>query len=369
MSATPRITSVPTVEKLFGAKTKQLARFCEEPAWTAYNPSICYTEEHGYLVLLRSSNGWLRDHRPEWQTKIGEELSTPDSFEEPGQWYQNAYIDAVLGTEKLFRNRMFIAKLNPATLTLGKIQEVDLTKAYENFHVDLFRGIEDGRLYHDGKNLRISATIYESGKISVARVCNLTLDMSSGTPIAGDIEMFDSPVDAETVEKNWMPIHKTSLIDPNSVDYDYIYNSGETYTIEGRQVNHIGGMELPVRGGSQLIGLENGTMLAVIHQTVFAESYRSANIAEPPIFRRKYIHRFMQYDSEGHILRTTDMFNFLNKSIEFAAGIALHDNKVLVTFGALDSSAHIASIPLKNILSALRVPNVAVLAKPRGLKN
>jgi hypothetical protein len=76
----------------------------------------------------------------------------------------------------------------------------------------------------------------------------------------------------------------------------------------------------------------------------------------------------MQYDSDGRIMRTTDMFNFINKSIEFAAGLAIHDNKVFVTFGALDSSAHISSIPLKNILSALRVPNVAVLTQPRGLK-
>jgi predicted GH43/DUF377 family glycosyl hydrolase len=66
----------------------------------------------------------------------------------------------------------------------------------------------------------------------------------------------------------------------------------------------------------------------------------------------------MQYDEQGKILKTTDMFNFINKSVEFAAGLAIYNDKVLVSFGALDSSAHIASIPLKNILSALRPLNL-----------
>ena len=350
--------SVPNVSDLFGAKVKQIARFCDEPEWSAYNPSICYTEEHGYLVLLRSSNGWLRDHRLEWQPELGEELTTGDSYETPGEWYQASYINSVLGTEGKFRNRMFIGTLNPSTLTLSKIKEVDLTESYETFPVELFRGIEDGRLYHDGNTLRISATIWESGKIPVARICSLPLDMSSGKPKGGEIQMFNSPIDTDTVEKNWMPVHRTSLFNEKDVAFDYLYDSGKTYTIEGQQLTEVGGPTPKVRGGGQLIGLENGTMLGIIHQTVSAEYIRFANLTQEPLFRRRYVHRFMQYDEQGQILKTTDMFNFINKSIEFAAGLATYNDKVLVSFGALDSSSHIASIPLKNILSALRPLNI-----------
>ena len=351
--------SVPNVSDLFGAKVKQIARFCEEPEWTAYNPSICYTEEYGYLVLLRSSNGWLRDHRSECQPELGEELTTQDSYENPGEWYQQSYINSVLGSEGKFRNRMFIGTLNPSTLTLSKIKEVDLTQAYKNFHVDLFRGIEDGRLYHDGNTLRISATIWESGKIPVARICNLPLDMSSGNPVAGDIEMFDSPVDEDTVEKNWMPVHRTSLYNEKDIAFDYIYNPGQTYNIETRELTNVGGpTPSRVRGGGQLIGLENGTMLGIIHQCVSAEYIRFANLSQEPLFRRRYVHRFMQYNEQGQILKTTDMFNFINKSVEFAGGLSIYNDKVLVSFGALDSSSHIASIPLKKILSALRPLNL-----------
>ena len=351
--------SVPNVSDLFGAKVKQIARFCEEPEWTAYNPSICYTEEHGYLVLLRSSNGWLRDHRLEWQPELGEELTTQDSYENPGEWYQQSYINSVLGSEGKFRNRMFIGTLNPSTLTLSKIKEVDLTESYETFPVELFRGIEDGRLYHDGNTLRISATIWESGKIPVARICNLPLDMSSGNPKGGEIELFNSPIDTDTVEKNWMPDHRTSLYNEKDIAFDYIYNPGQTYNIETRELTNVGGpTPSRVRGGGQLIGLENGTMLGIIHQCVSAEYIRFANLSQEPLFRRRYVHRFMQYNEQGQILKTTDMFNFINKSVEFAGGLSTYNDKVLVSFGALDSSSHIASIPLKKILSALRPLNI-----------
>jgi hypothetical protein len=351
-------TSVPTAGDLFDAKTKQLARFCEEPAWSAYNPSICYTEEHGYLVLLRSSNGWLRDHRPEWQVETGDELTTEDSYETPGEWYQASYIDSVLGTEKYFRNRMFLASLNTKTLNLSYLKEIDLTQAYAQAPAKLIRGIEDGRLYYDGETLRISATVFEIGHINVARICSVELDLSGDTPRGVSFEMFDSPVNEDTVEKNWMPVHKSSIFNPDDVTFDYLYSSGKTYTIKDRSIKEVGGPAPSVRGGSQLIGLENGTMLGIVHQCVSAEYIRFANLSKEALFRRRYVHRFMQYDEKGRIIKVSDMFNFLNKSVEFAGGMAIHENKLLVSFGALDSSAHIASIPLKNVLANLRPPRL-----------
>jgi predicted GH43/DUF377 family glycosyl hydrolase len=352
------IKPIPTATELLGAKVTQLARFCDEPVWSAFNPSICYTEEHGYLVLLRSSNGILRDHREEWQANVGEELNTDDSFLTPSEWYKEAYTSPEWGSELKYHNKMFIAKLNPRALTISDIKEIDLSGVYAQFDFECKRGIEDGRLYFDGKDLRISATFFEPhGYLKVTRICNLKLNLSEDTPKGVDLEIFDSPTgDDQLVEKNWMPVDRGTLFNPKDVNFDYLYKSGETFNIDGRIRTFVGGPELKVSGGSQLIGLENGTMLGIIHQVVSQETIRFANITKPPLFRRRYSHRFMQYDEQGRIIKVTDMFTLMNKSIEFAAGIAMHDNKVLVTFGALDSSAHIASIPLKNILSNLRLP-------------
>ena len=168
--------------------------------------------------------------------------------------------------------------------------------------------------------------------------------------------LFRSPRGENIVEKNWMPVQKPSLF--TAVDFDFLYDSGFTYSTETNEITEVDGPKLPVRGGSQLVGLENGTMLAITHQTITSDYMRFANIQKPPIMRRRYVHRFIQYSSNGEILKVTDMFNFLNKSIEFASGLAIKDGKLLVTFGALDSSAHIASFPLKKVLSALRPPKI-----------
>lgn len=346
---------------MFGAKVKQLARYTEETDWTAYNPSICYTEEHGYLITLRSSNGFLKDHREEWQAPLGEELNTPDCFEEPSQWYQSAYINAQYGSEKLFRNRLFIANFNPKTQNISFLREVDLTEAYEKAPFKIKRGIEDARLFHDGKTLKISAVLAEIDAVDCARICEIELDVDDTSARGVSFKFFDSPVSEDTVEKNWMPVHRTSLVNSDEVTFDYIYAPTKTYTTEDNKLHDVGGFgeDYPIRGGSQLIGLENGTMLAIIHQCVTVDVIRFASITKPSLFRRRYTHRFVQYNSDGQIIQVTDKFNFLNKSIEFAAGMAIKDNKVLITFGALDSSAHLASIPLKNILSALRPPVIS----------
>jgi hypothetical protein len=268
------------------------------------------------------------------------------------------YTSPEWGSDLKYKNKMFLAKLNTKTMTLFDLKEIDLSEAYAQAPVEVKRGVEDGRLYFDGKDLRISATFFESpAYLGVTRICSMKLDILDDTPKATTLDIFDTPTgDPGVVEKNWMPVNRSGLYNPNDIKFDYIYNSGYTFNIDGRLTNHVGGPELKVRGGSQLVGLENGTMLAVIHHTVSDERIRFANITKPSLYRRRYSHRFIQYDEQGRILKVTDMFTFLNKSVEFASGITIHNDKVLVTFGALDSSSHVASIPLKKILSALRLP-------------
>jgi hypothetical protein len=352
------LKSIPTITEIFGGKVSQLARYCDEPIWTAFNPSVCYTEEHGYLVLIRSTNGGLKDHRPEWQTELGEELTSPDTYNTPSEYYVDVFVDGKYGSEVMYRNRMFIANLNPNTLKLSKIREVDLSEAYDKAPYAVVRGVEDGRLHHASDGLRISATFYEPNKSPAVQMCSMKLDLSGKTPKATSLDIFESPKGRTINEKNWMPVDRLSLYNPNDVSFDYWYQSTETFNIESKKLNNSGGHQLPVSGSSQLVGLENGTLLGIIHQRDLSQKMRFTDITKPAINRRCYSHRFLQFDEQGRILKVTDKFNFLNKSVEFASGIAIHEKNVLVTFGALDSSAHITSVPLKNILSSLRPPKI-----------
>jgi hypothetical protein len=352
------LRSIPTVSEMLGGKIAQLARFCDEPIWTAFNPSVCYTEEHGYLVLLRSTNGGLKDHRPEWNRPIGEELTSPDTYNTPSEYYVDVFVDGTYGSEKLYRNRMFIANLNPTTLKLSKIREVDLSEVYATVPYPVTYGIEDGRIYNAQDGLRISATFYDPKNSPITKICSLKLDLTGKTPKATSLDIFDSPKGPDINEKNWMPVDRLSLYNSDDITFDYWYRSTELYNIESKEIINVGGPDLPISGSSQLVGLENGTMLGIIHQKDLVQKMRFIQITKPTVHRRCYSHRFVQFDEQGRVLKVTDKFNFLNKSIEFASGIAIHENNVLVTFGALDSSAHIASVPLKNILSSLRLPKI-----------
>ena len=353
---------LPSADELFDGKTRMLARYSDSPGWCAFNPSIYLTPNDGYVVLLRSSNGILEDHRDSHRTAIGSELESPDSYAEPNEWNMNAKILALWEGSPQYHNRMFLAKFDPKKLLLGSLHEIDMTKTHEAAPFPIKRGIEDGRLYHDGESLRISATAFENRFVRYARICNFELNIDSlDKPFATGFEMFDSPKGEHTVEKNWMPVAKSLMMSHERPEFDYLYDCGYTYTIKGNKLTKVGGYELPLRGGSQLIPVydkQDVTYLAVVHQLVSADFMRFSNIKMSPLMKRRYAHRFVRYSAKGEIIEITDAFSFLNKSIEFASGLAINEDKVFVTFGALDSSAHVSSLSLDKVLSALRLPKV-----------
>ena len=355
------VKPIPTADELFDGKTRMLARYSDSTGWNAFNPSITYSQDYGFIVLLRSANGYLEDHRKEFQTAIGAELESNDSYLEPNEWQVSAKLTALWDGQPRYRNRMYLAKLDARKLLLGSMHEVDLSATEAAAPVQIKRGIEDGRLYHDGDGLRISATAFETHHIPYARICNFELNLPSfEKPATSGFELFESPRGTDIVEKNWMPVEKAFIPEKSRPKFDYIYDCGFTYTIATNEIKDVGGFKLPLRGGSQLIPMEDGTFLAVMHQVVTQEYMRFTDINKSPLMKRRYAHRFVQFSAKGQIVKVSDPFNFINKSIEFASGIAQHEDRLFVTFGALDSSAHISSLSLELVLASLRRPRVSV---------
>ncbi len=339
-----------------------MARFTDSTGWSAFNPSITFSSEHGYLVLLRSANFMLEDHRPERATALGREVDdSPDCYEDPNEWNGLGKPTALWNGSTHFRNRMFLAKLDVKKLILGSIHEIDLSQSEAVAPVKIKRGIEDGRLYHDGESLRISATAFENYFIPYARICNVELHVPSiDKAYTTGFDLFESPKGTDNVEKNWMPVEKGLLPADKRPSWDYVYDSKNVFSIGSRSVQKVGGYDLPLRGGSQLLPLDDGTFLAVVHQAIESSFMRFPSITNPVLVRRRYGHRFVQYSADGELLCVTDPFNFLNKSIEFAAGMAFNGDKVLVTFGALDCAAYVAEFDLDEVLASLRRPRVSV---------
>ncbi len=74
--------------------------------------------------------------------------------------------------------------------------------------------------------------------------------------------------------------------------------------------------------------------------------------------KRVYEHRFVMFDeSEWSIRAVSPPFAFREtQAIEFAAGLAVDDGRVLVTFGVRDAEAWMADLALCDVLGLMGAP-------------
>lgn len=353
-------SSIPSADVLFDGKTRMLARHSDSTGWSAFNPSITSTPDLGYVVLIRSANAYMQDHREERRTPYGEELSGPDSLSDPNEWEGWGTYTSLWQGKPKYRNKMFLAKFDPKKLSLGLMHEIDYSATESVAPAPLTRGLEDGRLYYDGEHLRISCTAFEPEQPPhAARIANVRLDVPSfDKPAISGFELFPTRDAVDRPEKNWMPVEKGMIPEDERPSWDYIYQTSMTFTIDGHKIENVGGYQLPLRGGSQLVRTPEGTYLAVMHQLLSNESMRFANVTKSPLAKRRYVHRFVEFNQQGQVLRVSDKFTFLGKSIEFAAGLTFYQDRLLVTFGAIDCYAFVSSLSYDAVMASLRAPRV-----------
>lgn len=129
-------------------------------------------------------------------------------------------------------------------------------------------------------------------------------------------------------EKNWMPI-----LDGGHLKW--MYAPGVVIGAGGQRVaNNPPALEADdFSGGGQLVPMDTG-FLGIVHTAR----------PDPTNGKRYYWHRFVQFDQAYHLQKVSRPFVFFDKQIEFAAGLALHGGKVIVSFGVLDREAWVASI-------------------------
>lgn len=140
-------------------------------------------------------------------------------------------------------------------------------------------------------------------------------------------------------EKNWMPIldtpyHFVKWTNPTEiVKADINHKTCETIFL-GNQIP----LEKDLRGGSQVIPWDEGYMCIVHESNIFATKDNKADA--------HYFHRFVVWDRNWNIVKTSKIFSFLNGHIEFCAGAAIHNENLLITFGFQDNSSFILELPI-----------------------
>jgi hypothetical protein len=302
-----------------GGETTLIRRYLDpsNPAWSAFNCSVLKSNEGEYWLAFRSSNYQLRTDG-----------------------------NTILTAESKIRNEMYLVRLIPETWQFDEptLRKVDITRLRSG----VTRNIEDPRLFWDGTNYCISATFLERD-VPVARLCKVTLK-SLEDPEALDLEVY--PSRANTIEKNWMP--KIRVENDPSEPIDFLYRSGVVF-VDGEFIDiPTHPSTLQYRGGTQLLPLEDGTSIGLIHHLY----YLSYPIFNPTTFAskqsmRQYTHRFVLYNQKHEIIKVSKKFLFLSEGIEFAAGIAEHNDNFIVSFGRSDIASYMATINKQKVFDML----------------
>lgn len=313
--------TLPTLSQL-GGEPFLLRRYAiaGSDIWSSFNPSIQIDDKGTYWVVFRASNYFF---------------SREDT------------IGLTMGSK--IRNRMFIGRLDPITLLFDEksIKEVD-TKRLRS---DIQRGIEDARLFFDGKKWCLSATFLEKETCPIARICKITLK-SLEDPEVLKIDILPAP-DETRVEKNWMPIHKVGKLAKSKIDFLYDART----TLSSRDFKRISDNEMlsKFRGGSQVVPVGDGTNIAIIHE-VYAKPMKgfSSSTFSSGKMIRKYSHRFIRLDKEFKVIQMSEPFVLVAEGIEFAAGIAPYKDGFVISFGRQDVASYLATIDLGHLLLTLK---------------
>lgn len=280
-----------------------ITKFGIEPAhegWSLFNPTILPYAGR-LFAIVRSSNYRIVDGR----------YVIPDADGE------------------LIRTRNILCELDHELRVTRARAIADPPYDRTAFPVD---GLEDCRLRYTPDGVGVSATVRNvspfDGRCRIA-----TADLDVDAAELHNLRVLSS-LQMQEHEKNWMPVGGGWVYAANHNGHTVIVGPGDTpgtyHMVQAGKAPHIAS---GFRGGGQVVPWRNG-WLGVIHE-----------VAHLPTGQRVYEHRFVTWDDTWTITGMSPAFAFREtQTIEFAAGLAVKDGSVLVTFGVADAEAYIAAI-------------------------
>jgi hypothetical protein len=295
--------------------------------WSLFNPSIGQSPQ-GYAIAFRSSNYVI--------------------MPETGELH--------VVTAGPIRNKVFFTETNDK-LELLNLREI----TFEKSGIKIERGVEDAKLFWRDSKWHFTGIIVER-EIPVPRVGLFILDPKTST--ARLVKLYEGQ-NPKKPEKNWMAPYEKSKF------FDYIH--GPVSTVKGSQVIHNLSDNLkiaPLRGNTNLLTLEDGSYLAVVHilYTKAVRAYDARAFGMRDGLSKDYTHLFARYDERGTLIELSDEFKFISSGIEFAAGMVEMGDDLIITFGKEDVSSHYARINKKLALSMLKPVSPHTLVKGDGLQ-
>lgn len=295
-----------TIEELTTEKTKPNFNFC--------NPSIVNTEK-GLLLNIR-------------------EVSY--DFDIKGNFYHyDKTIDTYNHLIELSTGRSGV---------IGQIKAAGI-KTYENY----ITGLEDIRLFERESELWGVGTCRTTHPTGLNEMVAVKINDDYSISYAVRLKGYKD----DECQKNWVPIYYNGSI-------HFIYSSdpliilrpnletGECAVVVNKTPRHRMGN---FRGSSQVIHFWEG-YLYVVHEVSHRDN------------RRYYHHRFVCMNSDLEIIKISEPFYFIEKTIEYCAGMCQVGNELYVTIGFEDKKAYLVRVPMQKVNDLL-----GILEKPKSFVN
>jgi hypothetical protein len=202
-------------------------------------------------------------------------------------------------------------------------------------------GIEDIRLFTAaGKLYGIGASVSRGVNGSPFRVEQAVFEVDGSRIV--NLKIMESPLGLE-IEKNWAP-----LVVNDKIYIIYSHEPLVVYQLTKEGDLRLISKETPVaqayslRGGTPLQPWRGGYLCAV-HQAPFTSD------------RCYYTHKFLRYDASLSRVETSGSFFIQKRGIEFAAGLVVEEDRLILSYGVSDQAAYIACIPNSELQELLLV--------------
>jgi hypothetical protein len=236
-------------------------------------------------------------------------------------------------------------------LNLTRVQQIDTSKFPEQEKWD-FVGLEDVRLMEWDGHLYTTGVRRDLKPNGEGRMelCEIVVDDENVTEVSRF--RIPPPNDPNSYcEKNWMPI----LDQP----YRYVKWSNPIEVVEVDPVTqscktvHLGKYDyIPrdLRGGSQIVPIDDEHYLALTHEV---DLFNSEVGRKDALYR----HRFVMWDRDWNLKKYTDDFSIMAGDVEFAVGMCIKGDDVLITFGWQDNAAYVLKTPYNVLMDYINESN------------
>jgi predicted GH43/DUF377 family glycosyl hydrolase len=293
------MSNYPVVTEVFpGARLQEVVTSAQY-GHSAFNSSIGWHPKKGYGLIVRDSNYVMSPNNLEyWMTSSDQSIQTISHL---------CLLDDDLNI-----------------IDMRAIRD----SAVRDVKYEWVQGMEDSRLIPVGDNWHRYGTLREHRPDGA---CEIAEDRLDGEAKVVERFVYPNP-EPGRAQKNWTRMvgtnHWIYLCGPSSV-----LRNGSDLVYDQRQRTPYAG---EFRGGSPAIPFQGG-FVSIVHLVTW----------DPR--PREYWHTLCLFDADGFLEAYTPAFYFKSPGIEFSAGLVVHGDDLVASFGYAESRCFFAHIPIQDV--------------------